>query len=258
MNKSIPIYQKVIMIVVMLFTVLSFVMPQPTNAITSGGGARATSSSTSSTSSASSSASRASTSSSSSMARSQAMSQARQSQATQASRQAAQAQSASRSANQTMTRSQAMKQSQKAATSRQKQQSMKHANGKTMTRSEAKHQANQAAKHRNMMSRTKSLSAPKGTYKPNTSYDKQFMHTSFYNNWIFYYLMMNSSNDVKKHNVNTQKEMMKKQMKKGESLYTITIDTKKGQRVIAVPKKDYDKVKKGQHVEYHNGQLKVG
>lgn len=223
MNKTIPIYQKIIMLVITLFTVLSFVMPQPTDAVVSGGGARATSSSTSSASSASSSASRASTSSSSSMARSQ-----------------------------------AMKQSQKAATSRQKQQPMKHANGKTMTRSEAKHQADQAAKHRNMMNRTKSLSAPKGTYKPNTPYDKQFMHTSFYNNWIFYYLMMNSTNDIKKHNALEQKEMMKNQMKKGESLYTITINTNKGQRVIAVPKKDYDKVKEGQHVEYHNGQLKVG
>lgn len=257
MNKTIPVYQKVLLLVVMLFTVLSFVMPQPTDAAVSSGGARASSSASSSASSASSSASRASsTSSSSSMARSQAMSQARQSQATQASRQAAQ--QASRSASQTMTRSQAMKQSQKATMFRQKQGSMKKANGQTMTRSEAKHQAEQAAKHRDMISRTKSLSAPKGSYKPNAPYDKQFMHTSFYNDWVFYYLMMHPSSDAKHHNAYEQKKMMKHQMKKGESLYTITINTDKGQRVIAVPKKDYDKVKKGQHVEYHNGNLKVG
>ena len=51
--------------------------------------------------------------------------------------------------------------------------------------------------------------------------------------------------------------MLKYHMKPSEKLYTLTVHTKKGDRVIVVPKRDYDKVQKGSHVEYNNCHLKV-
>ena len=44
-------------------------------------------------------------------------------------------------------------------------------------------------------------------------------------------------------------------MNNNEKVYTVTVKTKNGKRVIVVPKKDYEAVKKGDKVEYKNGQL---
>lgn len=57
--------------------------------------------------------------------------------------------------------------------------------------------------------------------------------------------------------VDAQKDMLKKQMKDKETLYTVTVDTKNGERVIAVPKKDYDKIQKGSHIKYNNGKIEI-
>ncbi|MBM6506238.1 MULTISPECIES: hypothetical protein [Staphylococcus] len=42
-------------------------------------------------------------------------------------------------------------------------------------------------------------------------------------------------------------------MKNGEKLYTVTVDTKQGKRIVVLPKKQYDKVQKGQHIKIKNG-----
>lgn len=88
------------------------------------------------------------------------------------------------------------------------------------------------------------------------------MGTSFYNNWLFYYAIVNNRNEHKKKqsaalSIQQQKDMLRKQMKKGETLHTITVQIKHGKRLIAVPKEDYDKVQKGATVHYHNGKVSI-
>ena len=241
---------KLCMSLIVLITSLSFVLPQQADAVTSGGG-RASSSSSSSSSA--SSASRTSSSSTSSMSRSQSMNQARQSQASQASKQATL--NSQRQSSQNISRSQAMNQARQSTLSRQKQGQLKNANGSKMTRSQALHQAKQAENYRNMTSRTKSLMHPKGSFNTSKPYSQQYMHSTFYNDWLLYYLIMNNANHTQ--SLKKQKSMMKNQMNKNEKLYTITINTKDGKRIIALPKKDYDSVKKGQKIHYKNGQLKI-
>lgn len=186
-----------------------------------GGSSRGSSSSSSSSSASSSSAARSSSTSSTnstSMARQSALNASRQS-ARQASR------NASRSASQ---------------------------KGSSASRQRAKASLN----------RTKSLTPPPRRYQDTTPYHNQFMGTSFYNNWLFYYAIVNNSNAHQKkqsaaRSIQHQKDMLRKQMKKGETLHTVTIQTKHGPRLIALPKKDYDKVQKGATVHYHNGKISV-
>lgn len=247
MNKD-NLLMKLCMSLIVLITSLSFVLTQQADAVTSSGG-RASSSSSSSASSAS----RSSTSSTSPVSRTQSMNQARQSQASQANRQATL--NSQRQSSQNISRSQAMNQAKQSTLSRQKQGQLKNANGSTMSRSQALHQAKQAENYRNMQSHTKSLMKPSGSFNTNKPYNQQYMHSTFYNDWLLYYLILNNAN----HNqsLEKQKSMMKNQMIKNEKLYTITVNTKNGKRIIALPKKDYDNVKVGQKIHYKNGQLKA-
>lgn len=197
--------------------------PQWADAAGSSGGSSGGSSSSSSSSSASSSSSGARSSSTSStnstsMARQSAINASRQS-AQQASR------NASRSANQ---------------------------KGSAASRQRA----------RASLNRTKSLTPPPRRYQDSIPYHNQFMGTSFYNNWLFYYAIVNNRDEHKKKqsaalSIQQQKDMLRKQMKKGETLHTVTVQTKHGKRLIAVPKKDYDKVQEGATVHYHNGKISV-
>ena len=124
--------------------------------------------------------------------------------------------------------------------------------------SQAKNQSTSVS-HRQLQKQTtlpkqspKTLSIPKGTYNLKRSYSDQWTHTSFYNNLLFYNLMtQNHLSEMK------QKALLQQHLKPKETIYTLTVHTKKGDRVITVPKKDYDKVHKGSHIEYQNGQLKV-
>ena len=43
--------------------------------------------------------------------------------------------------------------------------------------------------------------------------------------------------------------MLKQQMKAHEKLYTITVQTNKGKRLVVVPKKQYDEIKNGEKVK---------
>ena len=45
------------------------------------------------------------------------------------------------------------------------------------------------------------------------------------------------------------KNMLKQQMKAHEKLYTITVQTNKGKRLVVVPKKQYDEIKTGDKVK---------
>ena len=51
------------------------------------------------------------------------------------------------------------------------------------------------------------------------------------------------------------KNMLKQQMKAHEKLYTITVQTNKGKRLVVVPKKQYDKIKTGEKVKIKNSVL---
>ena len=57
----------------------------------------------------------------------------------------------------------------------------------------------------------------------------------------------------KKNSVDAQFNMLKQQMKPHEKLYTVTVKTKQGKRVVVVPKKQYDKIEKGKHIKVKNG-----
>ena len=47
--------------------------------------------------------------------------------------------------------------------------------------------------------------------------------------------------------------MLKQQMKPHEKLYTVTVKTKQGKRVVVVPKNNMTKLKKGKHIKVKNG-----
>ncbi|MEB6609265.1 hypothetical protein [Staphylococcus borealis] len=99
---------------------------------------------------------------------------------------------------------------------------------------------------------TRALLNPNYKYSPYASVPSQFMATNFYNNWLFYYMIANSSQEHK-HSVNYQIDMLKHQMKAKETLYTVTIKTKQGDRVVVLPKHQFDKLQKGSNVKIKNG-----
>lgn len=110
-----------------------------------------------------------------------------------------------------------------------------------------------------VQNQTRSMSPVGKPYSSKASKNQQLMTTNFYNNWLLYYMVINTTQDnhKKSMSVDAQKDMLKKQMKDKETLYTVTVDTKNGERVIAVPKKDYDKIQKGSHIKYNNGEIEI-
>ena len=72
---------------------------------------------------------------------------------------------------------------------------------------------------------------------------------------LFYYIFAHSflNQHEKKNSVDAQFHMLKQQMKPHEKLYTVTVKTKQGKRVVVVPKKQYDKIEKGKHIKVKNG-----
>lgn len=110
-----------------------------------------------------------------------------------------------------------------------------------------------------VQNQTRSMSPVGKPYSSKASKNQQLMTTNFYNNWLLYYMVINTTQDnhKKSMSVDAQKDMLKKQMKDKETLYTVTVDTKNGERVIAVPKKDYDKIQKGSHIKYNNGKVEI-
>ena len=79
------------------------------------------------------------------------------------------------------------------------------------------------------------------------------MATSYYNNWLYFYFITSGMYKNKTNRVEYQKNMLKQQMKPHEKLYTVTVKTKQGKRVVVVPKKQYDKIEKGKHIKVKNG-----
>ena len=68
------------------------------------------------------------------------------------------------------------------------------------------------------------------------------MATSYYNNWLFFILLHPVCIKIKPIMLNT-KNMLKQQMKAHEKLYTITVQTNKGKRLVVVPKSNTIKLK---------------
>ena len=145
-----------------------------------------------------------------------------------------------------------MSRSSAANASRAAQQSSQRASQQAAKSSQSK--SAQSKQYKNN-SNTKSLVSPRRPYSSSAAYQTQFMSTSFYNNWLYLYLFSSASqaSQEKKNNVQYQMNMLKHQMKDQEKLYTVTVDTKQGKRVVVVPKKQYDKIQKGQHVKIKNG-----
>lgn len=98
-----------------------------------------------------------------------------------------------------------------------------------------------------------SLSRPQIHAGQKQSYNQQMMSSNFINNWLFYYLILNSTHQ--NQTLEKQKSMMKHQLEHNETNYTITVNTKKGKRLISLPQKDYNKIKKGQTIHYKNGHI---
>ncbi|MCD8764420.1 hypothetical protein K1Y12_07775 [Staphylococcus hominis] len=92
-------------------------------------------------------------------------------------------------------------------------------------------------------------------YRPGASYTSQFMATSYYNNWLYFYFITSGMYKNKTNHVEYQKNMLKQQMKAHEKLYTITVQTNKGKRLVVVPKKQYDEIKTGEQVKIKNSVL---
>ena len=148
--------------------------------------------------------------------------------------------------------SSSMSRSSAANVSRAAQQSSQRASQQAAKSSQSK---SAQSKQYKTNSSTKSLVSPRRPYSSSAAYQTQFMSTSFYNNWLYLYLFSSASqaSQEKKNNVQYQMNMLKHQMKDHEKLYTVTVDTKQGKRVVVVPKKQYDKIQKGQHVKIKNG-----
>ena len=100
------------------------------------------------------------------------------------------------------------------------------------------------------MSRSSAINASR-----NAQQSSQYIATTYYNNWLFYYIFAHSflNQHEKKNSVDAQFHMLKQQMKPHEKLYTVTVKTKQGKRVVVVPKKQYDKIEKGKHIKVKNG-----
>ena len=108
---------------------------------------------------------------------------------------------------------------------------------------------------RNQQFKSRSMMLSKRPYSSGTTYSSQFVTTSYYNNWLYFYLFasMSQNQHEKKNNIDYQMNMLKQQMKPHEKLYTITVQTKHGKRVVVVSKKQYDQIKTGQHIKIKNG-----
>ena len=66
---------------------------------------------------------------------------------------------------------------------------------------------------------------------------------------IGYFYFITSGMYKNKTNHVEYQNMLKQQMKAHEKLYTITVQTNKGKRLVVVPKKQYDKIKTGEKVK---------
>ena len=107
--------------------------------------------------------------------------------------------------------------------------------------------------HHSRSQQARSMMAPRRRYSSGAPYTSQYMATSYYNNWLYFYIIASQENQSKTSSVKYQMNMLKNQMKPHEKLYTVTIQTNKGKRVIVVPKKQYDKIKTGKNVKIKNG-----
>ena len=92
-------------------------------------------------------------------------------------------------------------------------------------------------------------------YDSSAPYSSQYIATTYYNNWfiLLYFCTFVFNQHEKKNSVDAQFNMLKQQMKPHEKLYTVTVKTKQGKRVVVVPKKQYDKIEKGKHIKVKNG-----
>lgn len=103
------------------------------------------------------------------------------------------------------------------------------------------------------MSSTKPLSRPYRSYvTPTTPYNDQQLASMYFNNTLFFWIVMQHRN----LNIKQQHHILQNNMAKQDKLYTVTIEDKRHkEHLIVVPKKDYDAIQKGAHVKYNNGKV---
>ncbi|PTI79839.1 hypothetical protein BU064_03900 [Staphylococcus succinus] len=105
-----------------------------------------------------------------------------------------------------------------------------------------------------MLSKSSSLARPHTIYSAGSSYKDQRRAAMYFNNSLFYWIVMNNHNI----NMHKQQQLLKQNMRPKEKLYTITVKGKDHKdHVLVVTKKDYDTIQKGAHVKYKNGEIKV-
>ncbi|UXR74754.1 hypothetical protein MUA48_04720 [Staphylococcus sp. IVB6238] len=103
----------------------------------------------------------------------------------------------------------------------------------------------------------------RSTYHEGLPYYMQYQITGYYNNLLFYQMITghkyhHDSQLQKKMSIESQKQILKKYVKDGEKLYTVTIKGNNDQeRLIVLTKEEYEKVQQGQSVRYHQGHIEV-
>ncbi|WP_251943691.1 hypothetical protein [Staphylococcus sp. Marseille-Q5304] len=111
------------------------------------------------------------------------------------------------------------------------------------------------ASSRSKMSKTNSLARPHTMSNFSVaSMQDQRKASMYYNNYLFYWLIMSNQGLSSQK----QKQILKKNMGPKDKLYTITIEDKHHKdHVIVVNKKDYQAIQKGAHVKYKKGKVQV-
>lgn len=150
------------------------------------------------------------------------------------------------------------------------QRAQQNATRQNAVRSQSMRQTGQRTQHKGRSTSAKQSSssyhpiAPvKAAYRDGLSPVAQYQITSYYNNFLFFQIVSAHNYEYAQQKekimaLDVQKRILQRQMKTGEKLYTVTVKLdNQQQRLIVLPKEDYDKIQQGQKVRYHNGRVEI-
>ena len=112
-------------------------------------------------------------------------------------------------------------------------------------------------------SRYHPIAPVKAAYRDNLSPVAQYQITSYYNNFLFFQIASAHNYEYAQQKekimaLDVQKRILQRQMKTDEKLYTVTVKLdNQQQRLLVLPKEDYEKIQRGQKVRYHNGRVEI-
>lgn len=87
----------------------------------------------------------------------------------------------------------------------------------------------------------------------NKSYDKtQQNYMMMNNNFLVYWIIISNQNQREQRQLYSKVAKQKK-----TNIYTVTIKTPDGDKIISVNKKQYNKIKEGQEISYKNNKLNM-